>query len=32
MIPHGIIGRENPKEWVIDERSNGGHPPEPNVP
>jgi hypothetical protein len=32
MIPHGIIGRENPKEWVIDERANGGHPPEPNVP
>jgi hypothetical protein len=32
MIPHGIIGRENPKEWVIDERSNGSTPPEPLVP
>ena len=32
MIPHGIIGRENPKEWVIDERLNGSNVPEPNVP
>jgi hypothetical protein len=32
VIPHGIIGRENPKEWVIDERLNGNGPPEPNVP
>lgn len=31
MIPHGIIGRENPKEWIVDERSNGSTPPEPIV-